>query len=197
MWYNCGEVKNKTKQSKDCVSWFIRKWWWPGIKGLVAGPLYELIYQRPKYDLIPIFEWVLWKTCLTRKNRIQCFQNWDIKKKFWELHPNLEHATNVSCHWIAALVFSRPFFIEHSSDSVSIICGSKGTGVKGSPVINQKGLFDEGASRDKTVCMLSAAVQNKFLDTLSKLKGFQQERLDDILNLFVQTTVICVGEYYH
>lgn len=55
----------------------------------------------------------------------------------------------------------------------------------------------EPAGIKTSVCMLSAAVQNKFLDTLSKLKGFQQERLDDILKLFVQNTVIFIGEYYH
>lgn len=46
------------------------------------------------------------------------------------------------------------------------------------------------------VCMLSAAMQNEYVNTLSKLKGFQQERHGDILKLFGQTTIIQVGEYY-
>jgi len=45
--------------------------------------------------------------------------------------------------------------------------------------------------------MLSAAGQNGFVNTLSKRKGFQQERLGDVLELFGQTTIICVGECYH
>lgn len=59
----------------------------------------------------------------------------------------------------------------------------QGYGIQGQPyVIRQKGILMKEHD-NILVRMLSAAMQSEFVNTLSKLRGFQQERHGGILKL--------------